>query len=197
VAESDVLRPARSDETLARMPRKLRDVTPGLHHVTVGATGPSPYFRDDADRLTWIRYFVRTLASYGWTCVIVCQMTTHVHVLLHVPDESLPVGMHRLNTAYGKGFNDRHDRRGNLVRARYWSKRATDDAALRAAFRYIARNPTRAGICERPEDWHWSSFATSCGLADTFPFADATCVLAALEPSPAAPAQALIRLVRD
>src|SRR5436309_344566 len=31
--------------------------------------------------------------------------------------------------------------------------------------RYIHRNPVRAGLCERPEDWHWSSFrhyATGC-----------------------------------
>ena len=31
--------------------------------------------------------------------------------------------------------------------------------------RYIHRNPVRAGLCERPEDWKWSSFlhyATGC-----------------------------------
>jgi len=24
--------------------------------------------------------------------------------------------------------------------------------------RYIHRNPVKAGMCERPEDWEWSSF---------------------------------------
>ena len=31
--------------------------------------------------------------------------------------------------------------------------------------RYIHRNPVKAGLCERPEDWDWSSFrhyATGC-----------------------------------
>jgi len=31
--------------------------------------------------------------------------------------------------------------------------------------RYIHRNPVKAGLCERPEDWQWSSFrhyATGC-----------------------------------
>jgi putative transposase len=179
------------------MPRKPRDVAPGVHHVVVGATGPSAYFRDDEDRITWIRHFVRILDLYGWSCVIVCQLTTHLHVMLDVPDESLPAGMHRLNTAYGKGFNGRHDRLGNLVRARYWSTRVRNDAQLKAAFRYVARNPTRAGMCERPEDWRWSSFATSCGLADTFPFVNAACVLAVLDAAASTPAQALIGLVRD
>jgi putative transposase len=179
------------------MPRRPRDAAPGIHHVVVGATGPSPYFRDDADRLTWVRFLVKMLERYDWTCIIVCQLTTHLHVIVELPDESLPFGMHMLNTAYGKGFNDRHGRFGNLVRARYWSKRITDDAQLLAAFRYVARNPSRAGMCERPEDWHWSSFATSCGLAQTFPFVDASLVLSVLEASPAAPGQALIGLVRD
>ena len=83
-------------------------------------------------------------------------MTTHLHVILDVPDESLPVGMHYLNSAYGKEFNERHGRIGNLVRARYWSKRITTDTQLLAAFRYAARNPVRASLCERAEDWRWS-----------------------------------------
>ena len=179
------------------MPRSPRDRTPGLHHVVVGATGPSPYFMDDVDHLSWTRRVVRTLERHEWTCVTVCHMTTHLHVILDVPDESLPVGMHYLNSAYGKEFNERHGRIGNLVRARYWSKRITTDTQLLAAFRYAARNPVRASLCERAEDWFWSSFATSCGLAQTFPFVDASRVLSLLGASPAAPGQALIGLVRD
>jgi REP element-mobilizing transposase RayT len=179
------------------MPRRPRDSAPGIYHVIVGATGPSPYFRDDTDRLHWVRLLVETLDRFDWTCVTVCQMTTHVHTLVEVPDESLPLGMHRLNTAYGKRFNARHDRLGNLVRSRYWATRMKDEAQLLAAFRYVARNPSTAGMCERPEDWFWSSFATSCGLARTFPFVDASCVLASLDASPHAPGQALIGLVRE
>lgn len=179
------------------MTRPLRDMTPGIHHVVVGATGPSPYFRDDVDRLTWVRFFLRTLASHDWRCVVLCQMTTHVHALVEVPDESLPLGMHWLNTAYGKRFNARHDRLGALLRTRYWSTRMKDDAQLLAAFRYAARNPVNAGMCERAEDWFWSSFATSCGLAQTFPFVDASHILGILDASPQAPGQALIALVRE
>jgi hypothetical protein len=52
-------------------------------------------------------------------------------------------------------------------------------------------------MCERPEDWRWSSFATSCGLAESFPFVDASRILSLLDASPTAPAQALIALVRE
>jgi REP element-mobilizing transposase RayT len=179
------------------VPRKQRDAFPGIHHVVMGATGPSPYFRDDIDRLTWVRFLLMTLARYDWTCVALCQMTTHVHALFDISDESLSIGMHTLNSAYGKRFNARHDRRGTLLRNRYWSTRMKDEAQLLAAFRYAVRNPVRAGICERPEDWFWSSFATSCGLAQTFPFVDASSVLSTLHASHVTPGQALLALVRD
>jgi putative transposase len=145
--------------------------------VTIGATGNEPYFRDELDRLMWVRRFATVLDRCDWTCVIFCQLTTHVHVLIHVPDESLPHGMHWLNSEYGHDFNDRHERRGALQRARYWSTPKRTPEELIAAYRYIARNPVEAGLAMDPIDWPWSSFATSCGVTDAFPFVDASCVI--------------------
>jgi len=173
------------------MPRKKRDRAPGIHHVVVGAAGPISYYRDEVDRMGWTRRVVRTLARYDWTCVILCQLTTHVHALLDIPDESLPDGMRDLTAGYTREFNARHDRFGYLVRDRYWSTRIKTNEHLLATFRYIARNPLGAGLSARPEDWYWSSFATSCRLAGTFPFVDATLVLSQFGSSPAAATAAL------
>lgn len=159
------------------MPRPLRDASPGLHHVTVGATGYEPYFVNTNDRMTWLRRLVAVLDRYGWTCVLMCQMTTHLHLILDVPDSSLPLGMHALNSVYSRDLNADHGRRGCLLRARYWSKPIRNDAQLLTTYRYGARNPVRAGECERCEHWRYSSVATSCGLADDYGFVDATCVL--------------------
>jgi putative transposase len=171
-----------------------RDNAPGIHHVIVKATGGMSYFVDHIDRLDWIRRFVRVLDRYDWTCLLLCQMTTHVHSVVNVPDWSLSEGMQRLNGGYGREFNARHYRRGNLVGARFWSERSTTERHVLAAFRYGALNPVRAGICERPEEWYWSSFATSCGLASTFPFVDASLVLSILRTAPEDAGAALRRL---
>ena len=165
--------------------------------MIVQATGPSPYYVDHIDRLDWLRRFIRTLDRYAWTCLIVCQMTTHVHTLVDVPDRSLSEGMQRLNCGYGKEFNARHERRGNLVGQRFWSSRCTTEEALLARFRYIALNPVEAGVCERAEEWFWSSFATSCGLANTFPFVDATPVSGLLDPDGRDIAGTLLGLIGD
>jgi putative transposase len=179
------------------MPQRPRDNNPGFHHVIVQATGPSEYYVDHIDRLDWLRRFIRILDRYAWSCLIVCQMTTHVHTVVEVPDWSLSEGMQRLNCGYGKEFNGRHERRGNLIGQRFWSERAETEQHLLAAFRYVALNPVRAGICERPEEWFWSSFATSCGLANTFPFVDSAPVHGLLDPAERDVAGALLGLVGD
>lgn len=159
------------------MPRPLRDASPGVHHVTVGATGYEAYFGDANDRMLWLRRLVLVLDRYRWTCVLMCQLTTHVHLIVDIPDNSLPRGMHALNSVYSRDFNADHGRRGYLIRARYWSKQIRSDAQLLLTYRYGARNPVRAGECARCEEWRYSSVATSCGLTNDYPFVDATRVL--------------------
>jgi REP element-mobilizing transposase RayT len=176
------------------MPRPLRDAAAGHHHVVVGATGPETYYRSRDDRVTWLRMFIRNLDRFGWACVSFCEMTTHVHAIVETPDESLPIGMHRLNTMYGQYLNGVHGRKGALVRARYWSAHITTNAQMLAAFSYVALNPVRAHACARPEEWPWSSFATSCGLTGDFPFVDATIVCSLLDAGDE-PAGALLDLV--
>ena len=163
---------------LVFVPAKPRDSAPGFHHVWVNATSHWPYFLDDVDRLTWIRLLIRVSDRYGWDVVAFCQMSTHVHALLDVANDSLPVGMEYLNREYSKDFNARHDRYGHLVRKRYGSRRVEGSRDLLGAYAYVVLNPVEAGTCTRPEDWRWSSYATTVGLMDDFPFVDARLVLA-------------------
>ena len=160
--------------------------------MTVAAVEDSRYFRDDADRLIWIRRLATVVDHYGWTCLSFCQLSTHLHLLVETPDESLSTGMHRLNSRYAQELNERYGRRGVLQRTRYWSETKQTADALLAAFRYIARNPVEAGLALHPLDWPWSSFATSCGVTSAFPFVDAERVVGELGGGP----QALMDLVR-
>lgn len=175
-----VLSTRRSWVTLRRMPSPPRDRAPGLHHVWVNATSNWPYFADDVDRMAWIRLLVRTLNLFDWDCVAFCQMTTHVHAIVEVPDLSLPEGMRYLNREYSRDFNARHGRVGHFVRKRYGSRRIVGGRDLLGVYAYVVLNPVLEQICARAEDWRWSSFATTLGLTDDFAFVDASVVLAEL-----------------
>ncbi len=143
----------------------------------IHATGGERYFVDNTDRVGWIRLLARVLSTHGWTCLAFCQMSTHVHVVLSVPDRSLPLGMKQLNMGYSRDFNAQHDRLGQFVRRRYGSRRVTDGRDLLGTYAYVVLNPVTAGLVPRPEDWRWSSYATGLGISNDFPFVDASPVV--------------------
>ena len=178
-----VLRGSLESCKLGRMPARPRDRNPGIHHVWVNATGNWPYFIDEVDRITWIRLLVRVLDRYDWRCLAFCQMTTHVHLLIEVPDDSLPLGMEYLNREYGKRFNLRHARTGHFVQRRYGNRRIENGRDLLGTYAYVVGNPVKDGACRRAEDWRWSSYAATLQLSSDFAFVDASLVLAELDGS--------------
>jgi S-adenosylmethionine synthetase len=59
-------------------------------------------------------------------------------------------------------FNDWHETGGgHLVQARFGSKPVRGDRQFAQLLRYVARNPVRAGLCERPENGPGSVTASS------------------------------------
>jgi hypothetical protein len=109
-------------------------------------------------------------------------MRTHYHLMLEVPDNTLPVGMQSLNFRYAIEFNQRHGMRGHVQFARYGAVRMTSDSHLLTAYRYIARNPVEAGLCGTCAEWPWSSYAACIGLVEPHSFVDPTRVLQSLNP---------------
>jgi putative transposase len=160
------------------MARPPRDACPGIYHITTRGAGPCDVFLDDDDRTRFVNLLVATLVNTSWVCRSFVFMTTHYHLLVDVPDESLPVGMQKLNGLYARGFNLRHTRTGHLFGDRYTSVRAESDEHMLELLRYIARNPVRAGLCRQPEDWLWSSYPGCIGLDSSFPFVDSSPLLA-------------------
>lgn len=83
--------------------------------------------------------------------------------------EDLAPGMKRLNGNYAQSFNRRHRGRGHVFESRYASVLVENDGHLRWLFRYLARNPVDAGLCDDPKDWPWSSYARLLGLPNARP----------------------------
>jgi putative transposase len=146
--------------------------------VWVNATGNERYYFDNDDRVVWVRLLASVLEHFDWRCLAFCQLSTHVHLIISVPDTSLPVGMKHLNMTYSRDFNARHDRVGQFVRRRYGSRRIVDGRDLVGTYAYVVLNPVLAGLCPQPEDWRWSSYATTLGISNDFPFADASLAVA-------------------
>jgi hypothetical protein len=85
--------------------------------------------------------------------------------------------MQRLNSAFAQWFNRRRRRVGHLFQGRYHASMIEEEPHLLEVSRYVVLNPVRAGLCETPESWRWSSFRATAGLASAPAFLAAGAVL--------------------
>lgn len=95
-----------------------------------------------------------------------CLMPNHVHVVA-VPHEevALAVVFRRTHGRYAQYFNARKQRSGHLWQNRFYSC-PVERAHLWNALAYVERNPVRAGLSERAEEFEWSSAAAHLGGQD-------------------------------
>lgn len=129
-----------------------------MNHVTQHATGVDCFCLDDFDRNAAVDIVARTVKRYQLVLIDYCVMTNHVHLLLLAPNGNLPRAMQYLWARLAERYNRRHDRKGHLVRARYGAKPVKDEEQYLSTRAYIAMNPVKAGLCERPEQWRWSGY---------------------------------------
>lgn len=122
-------------------------------------------FFDYEDRKVYLKWISEAAERYGLEIWSYCLMTNHVHLLLRSPTA----------TALGQAIGVAHGRYAQRInRLRAWSghlwanrffSHPIEGGAVPVVARYIERNPVRAGLVERPEDYLWSSARTHCGLA--------------------------------
>lgn len=152
------------------MPRQPRFHVPyGVWHVTHRATDSEVFFRETADFQGFLDLLCVTAHWARWVLHDYCLMTNHLHLVIQTPLPTLPAGMRRLMGTYVEEFNAKYDRRGALVQGRYHARLVDTDDYWSNCLQYVANNPVTAGLCERPEDWPWSSYARRLNpsVADT------------------------------
>jgi REP element-mobilizing transposase RayT len=142
------------------MPRKHREeIAGGVHHVYARGNGRHHIYIDDTDRKRYLTMLKNVVVRKRWRCLAYCLMDNHVHLLVETPEGNLGPGMQRLHGIYAQTFNQRHGRSGHVFQGRYGAVRIKDDEHLWTVTGYIALNPVKAGFCDRPEQWRWSSHA--------------------------------------
>jgi putative transposase len=140
------------------MARIARVVAPGLpHHITQRGNRGQQTFFDDDDYKAYRHLMATHAAGCGSRVWAYCLMPNHVHLIM-VPEheDGLRCAVAETHRRYTRRINARNDWRGHLWQERFHSF-VMDEEHLVAAARYIERNPVRAGLCERAEDWPWSS----------------------------------------
>ena len=140
---------------MSRLSRIIVADTP--HHVTQRGNRRQPLFTQVGDYALYRDLPAERCAHNGVACRACCLMPNHVHLILTPtrPDGlSRAVGeAHRRYTGF---VNARARTTGHLFQGRFASV-AMDEAHLMNGLHYLAFNPVRAQLAERPQDWAWSS----------------------------------------
>lgn len=147
------------------MPRGPRVIVPDqpLHVVQRGINRNTCFF-SQFDYQTYLRYLAEFSPAFECAVHAYCLMTNHVHlVLTPSTTKSCALLMKNLGQCYVQTVNHRLGRSGTLWEGRFYSSLITSDAYLLNCYRYVERNPVRAGIVGAPHDYGWSSYRANTG----------------------------------
>jgi len=135
------------------MPRQARIDAPGaLHHIICRGIERRSIFKDDDDRVDFVRRLSILLPQTSTRCCAWALIPNHFHLLLKTGEVPISTVMRRLLTGYAVSFNRRHRRHGHLFQNRYKSILCQEDAYLLELIRYIHLNPLRARQVASLED---------------------------------------------
>lgn len=141
------------------MPRSARKQCESkIFHIMLRGIDRQIIFQDDEDCEKYLQCLGECKKVSGFTLYAYCLMGNHVHLLLQEGKEPLSQIFKRIGVRYVYWYNWKYRRTGHLFQDRFKSEPIEDDACFLAVLRYIYRNPVKAGLCGKPEEYPWSSY---------------------------------------
>jgi REP element-mobilizing transposase RayT len=168
---------------MPRIPR--RELVDGLCHVTARGNNRRRIFRTDDDFLEVLLLFDTAVERYPVVCHAFCLIPNHIHFVLEAPQPALSAAMRHVVGVFAKRFNRRYGASGHVFQGRFGSRPIASEPDFLGVVRYVLRNPVRAGLCDTPADWEWSSYHAYFDPAVCPPFLTTSAVLDAIDPRPA------------
>lgn len=153
------------------MARPLRLQFDGaIYHVTSRGNAREDIFDDDRDRRVFLECLGKVVQRFHCLCHAYCLMDNHYHLVIETPEANLAKGMRQLNGIYTQRYNRRHQAVGHLFQGRYKAILIQKESHLQEVCRYVVLNPVRAKAVEKVEQWTWSSYRGTAGLATCPPW---------------------------
>lgn len=143
------------------MPRNSREsITSQYIHVIVQGIKKEYIFQKEQYKKYYLKLLWKNLKDYKETKILAfCIMDNHAHFLVYTEQiKQLSQIMSKINTTYGIFFNKSEDRVGYVFRNRYYTHEILDQKHLLNTFVYIHRNPVKANIVKKENEYKYSSY---------------------------------------
>jgi putative transposase len=144
------------------MPHRRKTDPGSTYHVVNRATVGQLLFRDFGEYLVFLRILADVLDRVPVELFAFCLMPNHWHLLVRSGDEDeLARFMYAVSKKHALALRRWRGNvgKGAVYQGRYRASLIHDASYFYRAVRYVERNPVRAGLAERVEEWLWSSAA--------------------------------------
>ncbi len=143
------------------MPRTARASVGGVcYHVINRGNARADVFHDSDDYQAFLELMHESLEERPMRILAYCLMPNHFHLLVWPrKDGELSQWMQWLMTTHVRRHHRAYQSSGHVWQGRFKAFPIQQDEHLLTVWRYIERNPVRASLVDRAEEWQWSSFS--------------------------------------
>jgi putative transposase len=141
----------------------IRSQTAPYHVVArVNNKEPFPCLLEDVWKI-FLRELSITEDKFNIKIHSLVIMNNHFHLILSTPDADLGVAMKYFMQSVTKIINVKSGRSGRLFGSKYRWSLIDSLQYLDCAMKYVYRNPVKAGICSRVEEYPFSTLNAAIG----------------------------------
>jgi putative transposase len=137
-----------------------------VYHVCNRGSRKGPLFTSPEEYTAFVRLLADGRAKKPMRIIAYCLMPNHWHLLLWPEhDGDLSPFLHWITAMHAQRFRKATNTvgQGAVYQSRFEAVGVTDLIHLLNVWRYVERNPVKARLVERPEEWKWSSAAHLLG----------------------------------
>lgn len=180
------------------MSRPLRIEYPDAwYHIMNRGRRKENIFADESDYLSMLKLLEESTIVWGAKIAAYCLMSNHYHLLIQTPRANLSRVLRHIDGVYTQRFNRRHKAIGQLFAGRYKSILIDADTYLLQLVRYIHRNPVRAGIVTKLDDYPYSSHRAYISASPKSDWLSKDSVFGILSAKPQGGKNAYMRFVQE
>lgn len=151
---------------LCLMPRVPRASVGGVcYHVINRGNGRRAVFHKDGDYQAFLKAIAHACIEIPMRVLGFCLMPNHFHLAVWPHrDGDLSQWMHWVLNTHVRRYHKHYHSSGHVWQGRFKDFPIAEDDHLLTVLRYIERNPVRANLVRRANQWNWSS--TRCWQDD-------------------------------
>ncbi len=127
------------------------------YHVIARGNNKECIFEEQKDKEYLLKLFKDIKQGMGFKVYAYVIMNNHYHFVIQIMDQPLYKIMHHIHNKYSKYYNNQYERVGHVFQGRYKALLIQDERYLLSVVRYVHHNPIKANICNKTDEYRWSS----------------------------------------